>query len=88
MPGEQMEGITGFRSIDHIQDIYSKIKEESKHVVVVGSSFIGMEVAGLLVDKVESITVIGRDSFPFRKSLGEKIGKVVMKIHKERGSEV
>ena len=44
-----------------------------------------MEVAGLLVDKVESVTVVGRDSFPFRKTLGEKIGKVVMRIHKERG---
>ena len=54
-------------------------------MVVVDSTFIGMEAAGLRVDKVESVTVIGRDSFPFRKSLGKQIGKVVMRIHKERG---
>ena len=85
VPGENLKGVTGLRSIDQLENIYSNIAGEGKHVVIIGSSYIGMEVAGLVVDKVEMVTVVGRDSFPFRKSLGEKIGKVVMKIHKERG---
>ena len=37
-----------------------------KHVVVIGTSFIGMEVAAALIDHAASVTVIGRDRVPFQ----------------------
>ena len=83
VPGEELQGVTGLRSLEQAQAIYSKIKGKGAHVVIIGSSFIGMEIAGTLVDKVERVTVVGRDSFPFRKTLGEKVGKIVMKIRKK-----
>ena len=36
-----------------------------KHVVVIGTSFNGMEVAAALIDHAASVTVIGRDR-PFQ----------------------
>jgi len=39
-------------------------------VIIVGTSFIGMEVAAYLVDKAGSVTVIGRGSTPFSHAFG------------------
>lgn len=40
----------------------------------------GMEVAAALTDKAHSVSVIGIDAVPFRKALGEKVGKALMKV--------
>lgn len=39
-----------------------------------------MEVAAALTDKAHSVSVIGIDAVPFRKALGEKVGKALMKV--------
>ncbi|KAM3934092.1 apoptosis-inducing factor 3-like isoform 2-T3 [Leptodactylus fuscus] len=57
----------------------------SKNVVIMGSSFIGMEVAAFLSDKASSVSVIGKSDVPFQAVLGKQIGEVVMKLLKERG---
>lgn len=45
--------------------IYRYVDYNQVHVVIVGTSFIGMEVAAYLVDKAASVTVVGRSSTPF-----------------------
>ncbi|XP_073421770.1 apoptosis-inducing factor 3-like isoform X3 [Dendrobates tinctorius] len=56
-----------------------------KNVVIMGSSFIGMEVAAFLADKASSVSVIGKSDVPFWPVLGTQIGEVAMKLLKERG---
>ncbi|XP_078536284.1 apoptosis-inducing factor 3-like [Lissotriton helveticus] len=56
-----------------------------KRVVVIGSSFIGMEVAAFLSDKAISVSVVGTSEVPFQAVLGQQIGKVAMKMLEERG---
>uniref|UniRef100_A0A667YFX5 AIF family member 3 n=1 Tax=Myripristis murdjan TaxID=586833 RepID=A0A667YFX5_9TELE len=51
----------------------------NKNAVIVGTSFVGMEVAAALTDKAHSVSVIGIESVPFKKALGEKVGKAIMK---------
>jgi len=53
----------------------------AKSAVVIGSSFIGMEVAGCLKKKhkIETVTVIGMESVPFERILGKVVGAAVMK---------
>uniref|UniRef100_A0A3Q1EVA7 AIF family member 3 n=1 Tax=Acanthochromis polyacanthus TaxID=80966 RepID=A0A3Q1EVA7_9TELE len=52
----------------------------NKNAVIVGTSFVGMEVAAALTDKAHSVSVIGIESVPFKKALGEKVGKAIMKL--------
>uniref|UniRef100_H3DEP3 AIF family member 3 n=1 Tax=Tetraodon nigroviridis TaxID=99883 RepID=H3DEP3_TETNG len=52
----------------------------NKNAVIVGTSFVGMEVAAALTDKAHSVSVIGIESVPFKQALGEKVGKAVMKL--------
>ncbi len=57
------------------------------HVVVVGTSFIGMEVAAYMATggKAGSVTVVGNSEVPFRRSLGPRIGAMLMDMHKAKG---
>ncbi|CAK6966607.1 apoptosis-inducing factor 3 isoform X2 [Scomber scombrus] len=52
----------------------------NKNAVIVGTSFVGMEVAAALTDKAHSVSIIGIESIPFKKALGEKVGKAIMKL--------
>lgn len=40
-----------------------------------------MEVAAALTDKAHSVSVIGIETVPFKKALGEKVGKAIMKVN-------
>lgn len=44
----------------------------------------GMETAASCVEKAKSVTVIGRDTVPFRAVLGEEIGARLMALFKEK----
>uniref|UniRef100_A0A3Q3MFT4 AIF family member 3 n=1 Tax=Mastacembelus armatus TaxID=205130 RepID=A0A3Q3MFT4_9TELE len=60
----------------------------NKNAVIVGTSFVGMEVAAALTDKAHSVSVIGIESVPFKKALGEKVGKAIMKVGALLGNQL
>jgi NADPH-dependent 2,4-dienoyl-CoA reductase/sulfur reductase-like enzyme/nitrite reductase/ring-hydroxylating ferredoxin subunit len=53
--------------------------------VVIGASFIGMEVASSLTARACDVTVVAPDVVPFEKILGAKIGKLFRDLHEENG---
>ncbi|XP_061868432.1 apoptosis-inducing factor 3-like isoform X2 [Colius striatus] len=65
----------------------SKILElaTGKNVVIIGASFIGMEIAAFLSDKAAAISVVERKEFPFQESLGPEVGGVAMKMLQNKG---
>jgi hypothetical protein len=49
--------------------------------VIIGTSFIGMEVAMAIMKKEpKSVNMVGVDDIPFKAILGEDIGKAVMEV--------
>ncbi|EDO47566.1 predicted protein, partial [Nematostella vectensis] len=58
-----------------------------KRAVVVGSSFIGMEISAYLLEKASSVTVVGRSKIPFANILGEKIGGLLKKLQEDKGAK-
>ncbi|XP_050520127.1 apoptosis-inducing factor 3-like isoform X2 [Daktulosphaira vitifoliae] len=55
------------------------------HLVIIGSSFIGMEVAATASSKVKSVNVIGRSAVPFIESLGKELGERVQELCQSKG---
>ena len=54
---------------------------EGKRMVVIGSSFISMEVAGTVASrKLASIDVIGMEEYPFEAVLGKEVGKGLKQV--------
>lgn len=50
-------------------------------MVVIGSSFIGMElVTALSKRKLQSIHVIGMEEYPFENVLGKEVGAALKKV--------
>ena len=82
-PGADLEGIHLLRTVPDGNKIAASV--EGKNLVVVGSSFIGMEVAACLVSKAASVTVVGRSEVPFGIVLGKEIGMGLKKMHEDKG---
>ncbi|XP_059751454.1 apoptosis-inducing factor 3 isoform X2 [Balaenoptera ricei] len=50
------------------------------NAVVVGAGFLGMEVAAYLTEKAHSVSVVELEETPFRRFLGERVGRALMKM--------
>jgi len=79
--------LTGFRTLANIftmrtvhdaKAIVDAIGEGGKKIVVVGSSFIGMEVANATCGN-NSVSVIGMEKVPLERVMGEKVGAGLQK---------
>jgi NADPH-dependent 2,4-dienoyl-CoA reductase/sulfur reductase-like enzyme/nitrite reductase/ring-hydroxylating ferredoxin subunit len=60
-------------------------KGKDTRVVIVGSSFIGMEAAAHLYRRVQSVDVIGMETQPFERVLGLEVGEYMRKLHEREG---
>ncbi|XP_056329563.1 apoptosis inducing factor mitochondria associated 4 [Danio aesculapii] len=81
-PGAELENIKLLQTYEDASEIHQI--SAGKKAVIVGTSFIGMEVAAYLSDKAASVTVIGSSKFPFQASLGSDIGKMTMQMLEEK----
>jgi NADPH-dependent 2,4-dienoyl-CoA reductase/sulfur reductase-like enzyme/nitrite reductase/ring-hydroxylating ferredoxin subunit len=59
--------------------------ERSRHAVILGASFIGMEVAASLRERGLEVTVVGKESVPFEKQLGAPLGMALQDLHQRHG---
>ncbi len=83
VPGKELANIYPVRVPEESSAIYER--SEGKNVVVVGSSFIGMEAAACLAKRAKSIVVIGMERVPFERVLGAKIGEGLQKMFEAAG---
>jgi apoptosis-inducing factor 3 len=84
VPGSAFPNIFTLRSFADSDRILAAA-EHAKQAVVIGSSFIGMEVAAGLTQKGIKVTVVSPDSLPFEQVLGTQIGELFCQVHQENG---
>ena len=83
-PGADLDNIFTLRQPEDANKILDAVKD-AKEAVVVGSSFIGMEVAASLTQQDIKVTVVSPDDVPFKKILGDELGKMFQKLHEKQG---
>ncbi|KAF2458326.1 hypothetical protein BDY21DRAFT_385394 [Lineolata rhizophorae] len=82
----ELKNVFVLRSVPHVQAILQAVGEgKGKKAVVIGSSFIGMEVANCLAGKGCDVSVIGMESQPMERVLGVQIGKAVRGLLEKNG---
>jgi 3-phenylpropionate/trans-cinnamate dioxygenase ferredoxin reductase component len=87
IPGIDLEGIYGLRTVADSDRIRAEVSLGRK-AVVVGMGFIGSEVAASLRQSGVEVTVVDRNKVPLRRVLGEEVGRVVEGIHRDHGTEL
>ena len=60
---------------------------QRKNLVVLGSSFIGMEAASAMYKHFDKVTVIGMENEPFERVLGPKLGEAMRKLHLSKSGD-
>jgi NADPH-dependent 2,4-dienoyl-CoA reductase/sulfur reductase-like enzyme len=82
--GAHFPHVFTLRTLAHAQRII-EAATAGKRVVVVGSGFIGLEVAASLRHRNLEVQVVSRDDVPLGNVLGEQLGRFVQKLHEEHG---
>ncbi|KAG5288756.1 rhodocoxin reductase [Histoplasma capsulatum G186AR] len=77
LPGfKELGNIFVLRTIQDVQAILAAVgSTKKKEIVVIGSSFIGMEVGNAL-SKENNVKIIGIESAPLERIMGAKIGRI------------
>ncbi|WP_223652786.1 FAD-dependent oxidoreductase [Hymenobacter psoromatis] len=84
LPGHDLKGVLPLRT-QADADALLAATQDAKQVVIIGSSFIGMEAASSLVGAGRQVTVIAQERVPFERVLGPEIGAMFQKLHEEKG---
>ena len=84
IPGMDRGRVRTLRSLSDSRAII-RDAEGAKHAVVVGASFIGLEVAASLVHRGLEVHVVAPEAVPLERVLGREVGATVQALHEERG---
>lgn len=83
VPGNKLTNVFTLRSVQDANAIAAKLKD--RHVVVLGTSFIGLEVACAMVSNAASVSVVGNSAAPLLHVFGKEIGEWIQKLHESKG---
>ena len=72
------------RNVHNARAIVEAIGDKGKKIVIIGSSFIGMEVANATC-KDNTVTVVDMSKTPLERVLGEKVGAGIQKTVEAKG---
>jgi apoptosis-inducing factor 3 len=85
IPGADAPHVFTLRTLADARAIIARATSGAKRVAIVGSSFIGLEAAASLATRGLEVHVIGRDAVPLGRILGEDVGRLVQKLHEDKG---
>lgn len=84
IPGSDLRNVCLLRSFSDADSVIETARR-SKHCVVVGASFIGMEAAASLRARGLDVTVVAPSREPFESTLGPEVGALFRRAHEEQG---
>ena len=84
IPGADQPHVHTLRSLADCQSIIEGAKS-SRRAVVIGASFIGLEVAAALRKRDLEVRVVAPDKRPMERVLGPDMGNFIRSLHEEHG---
>jgi len=82
--GSKLPHVFTLRTLADARGIIEAAKT-ARQVVVIGSSFIGLEVAASLRARNLDVNVVSRDRLPLERVLGARLGQFVQEVHQDHG---
>ncbi|WP_460158521.1 FAD-dependent oxidoreductase [Pseudomonas sp. S3_E11] len=84
LPGIDLPQVFVLRSIAHARQILDTVRPRQQ-AVIIGDSFIAMEVASSLRKRELNVTVLARHPVPFAAQLSESVGQAILARHRANG---
>jgi 3-phenylpropionate/trans-cinnamate dioxygenase ferredoxin reductase component len=82
--GDELEGIHYLRVLGNADSILADC-EDAEHVVVIGGSYIGTEVAASLTLRGKRCTIVMQESVVHERSFGSQVGRFFQNVLEEHG---
>lgn len=86
IPGADLPHVFTVRTLADSRAIIARAAG-AKRAVVIGSSFIGLEVAASLRVRGLDVRVVAPEAVPLARVLGDSLGALVKRVHEEHGAE-
>lgn len=84
LPGGDLPHVHYLRTLADSRALVAKALV-SKQAVVIGASFIGLEVAASLRARNVAVHVVGLETCPMERILGAQVGAFIRKLHEQHG---
>jgi NADPH-dependent 2,4-dienoyl-CoA reductase/sulfur reductase-like enzyme len=84
VPGAASSDILTLRSLADCRNLIAR-SQNARRVLVIGASFIGLEVAASLRSRGLEVHVVAPESRPLEKVMGPQLGDVIRALHEEKG---
>ena len=84
IPGAELPHVHYLRSLSDSHALVEAV-QSARRAVVIGASFIGLEVASSLRSRGLAVDVVGPEAVPMEKVLGAEVGRFVRKVHEDHG---
>jgi NADPH-dependent 2,4-dienoyl-CoA reductase/sulfur reductase-like enzyme/nitrite reductase/ring-hydroxylating ferredoxin subunit len=82
LAGGELPHVLYLRSLRDSSALIERAKT-AKHAVVMGASFIGLEVAASLRARGVAVSIVAPDEVPLARVMGEEIGRSIRALHEE-----
>jgi NADPH-dependent 2,4-dienoyl-CoA reductase/sulfur reductase-like enzyme/nitrite reductase/ring-hydroxylating ferredoxin subunit len=84
IPGASQGQVMYLRTFADSRAIVERLKP-GQRIVVIGASFIGLEVAASLRNRGASVDVVAPETAPLQRVMGPEIGRFVRSLHETKG---
>jgi apoptosis-inducing factor 3 len=84
IPGADLPHVRTLRTLEDSRAII-RLAAQAKKVVIIGASFIGLEVAASLRHRGLPVQVVAKEALPLERILGPEVGRFLQALHVEHG---
>ncbi|WP_104195420.1 NAD(P)/FAD-dependent oxidoreductase [Cryobacterium sp. M15] len=85
IPGADLDGVRYLRTLDDSDTLRPLLAGGSLRLILIGSGWIGMEVAATARTLGNDVTILERDPIPLANALGDELGQMFADLHEQNG---
>lgn len=83
--GMGLDGVTSFRTLDDSRRLRQQLASGGRKVVLIGSGWIGMELAAAAGTYGNQVTLLGLEDIPLAAAIGPELGSFFRTLHEDNG---
>jgi 3-phenylpropionate/trans-cinnamate dioxygenase ferredoxin reductase subunit len=84
-PGASLPGVHYLRSLADSTRLRTALAEGGRRVVIIGTGWIGLEVAAAAKGYGNDVILLGRGAVPLAAAIGAELGSVFQELHRDNG---